>query len=127
MESVASSATSVLIGHIAGITSRIRVGAGGIMLPNHSPLVISEQFGTLAALYPGRIDLGVGRAPGTDGLTAQALRRNLNGDVDGFPNDVVELINYLGPHDREGGLLKERAFFKKSDIQVFTVPKIVIK
>ena len=101
MESVASSATSVLIGHIAGNTSRIRVGAGGIMLPNHSPLVIAEQFGTLAALYPGRIDLGVGRAPGTDGLTAQALRRNLNGDVDGFPNDVVELINYLGPHDRE--------------------------
>jgi luciferase family oxidoreductase group 1 len=99
MESVASAATSVLIGHIAGATSKIRVGSGGVMLPNHAPLVIAEQFGTLEALYPGRIDLGLGRAPGTDQVTAKALRRNLNSDVDQFPNDVVELINYLGPKD----------------------------
>lgn len=99
MESVASAATSVLIGHIAGATSKIRVGSGGVMLPNHAPLVIAEQFGTLEALYPNRIDLGLGRAPGTDQTTAQALRRNLNSDVNQFPNDVVELINYLGPKD----------------------------
>lgn len=98
MESVASAATSVLIGHIAGGTQRIRVGAGGIMLPNHAPLVIAEQFGTLDALYPHRIDLGLGRAPGTDGLTAMALRRNLQ-SADNFPQDVMELINYLGPRD----------------------------
>jgi luciferase family oxidoreductase group 1 len=99
MESVASSATAVLIGHVAGATSTIRVGSGGVMLPNHAPLVIAEQFGTLEALYPGRIDLGLGRAPGTDQLTAQALRRNLNSDVNQFPNDVVELLNYLGPRE----------------------------
>ncbi len=99
MESVASAATSVLIGHIAGNTSSIRVGSGGVMLPNHAPLIIAEQFGTLALLYPGRIDLGIGRAPGTDPLTSHALRRNLKGDVNSFPNDVVELINYLGPRD----------------------------
>ena len=81
MESVASAATSLLIGHVANATKDIRVGSGGVMLPNHAPLVIAEQFGTLEALYPGRIDLGLGRAPGTDQLTAQALRRNLNGDV----------------------------------------------
>jgi luciferase family oxidoreductase group 1 len=101
MESVASAATSVLIGHIAGATSSIRVGSGGVMLPNHAPLVIAEQFGTLEALYPNRIDLGIGRAPGTDQVTAQALRRTLNNDINQFPNDVVELINYLGP--REAG------------------------
>ncbi|HZY82653.1 MAG TPA: LLM class flavin-dependent oxidoreductase [Cyclobacteriaceae bacterium] len=101
MESVASSATSVLIGHIAGATKTIRVGSGGVMLPNHAPLVIAEQFGTLEALYPRRIDLGIGRAPGTDQLTAQALRRNLNNDVNQFPNDVVELLNYLGPRDTQ--------------------------
>lgn len=99
MESVASAATSVLIGHVANATTSIRVGSGGVMLPNHAPLVIAEQFGTLEALYPGRIDLGLGRAPGTDQLTAHALRRNLNGNVDQFPNDVVELIGYLGPRD----------------------------
>jgi len=99
MESVASAATSVLIAHVAGATSKIRIGSGGVMLPNHAPLVIAEQFGTLEALFPGRIDLGLGRAPGTDQTTAQALRRNLNADVDQFPNDVVELINYLGPKD----------------------------
>ena len=95
MSGIASAATSVVIGYIAGGTQRIRVGAGGIMLPNHSPLVIAEQFGTLAALFPGRIDLGVGRAPGTDPRTAAALRRNLSGDVDHFPQDVLELIAYL--------------------------------
>ena len=99
MESVASAATSVLIGFVAGHTSSIRVGSGGIMLPNHAPLVIAEQFGTLEALYPGRIDLGIGRAPGTDPITSQALRRNLKGDIDNFPSDVIELIKYLGPRD----------------------------
>jgi luciferase family oxidoreductase group 1 len=102
MESVASAATAVLIGHIARETSTIRVGAGGIMLPNHAPLIIAEQFGTLESLYPGRIDLGLGRAPGTDQPTAYALRRNLNGDVDGFPNDVAELLQYFGPADKQG-------------------------
>ncbi len=98
MESVASAATSVLIGYVAGGTTSIRVGAGGIMLPNHAPLVIAEQFGTLESLYPRRIDLGLGRAPGTDGVTAMALRRNLQ-SADNFPGDVIELINYLGPRD----------------------------
>jgi luciferase family oxidoreductase group 1 len=96
MPGIASAATSVVIGHVAGGTSSIRVGAGGIMLPNHAPLVIAEQFGTLAALYPGRIDLGVGRAPGTDPRTALALRRTLEGDIENFPNDVLELIALLG-------------------------------
>jgi luciferase family oxidoreductase group 1 len=96
MPGIASAATSVVIGHIAGGTKTIRVGAGGIMLPNHAPLVIAEQFGTLASLYPGRIDLGVGRAPGTDQRTALALRRTLEGDIENFPQDVLELIAYLG-------------------------------
>ncbi len=95
MPGIASAATAVVIGHVAGGTHRIRVGAGGIMLPNHAPLVIAEQFGTLAALYPGRIDLGVGRAPGTDQRTALALRRTLEGDIENFPNDVLELIALL--------------------------------
>src|SRR5665811_2232888 len=85
MPGIASAATAVLIGHVAGGTSRIRVGAGGIMLPNHSPLIVAEQFGTLESLYPGRIDLGLGRAPGSDQRTAQALRRNLTSDSDEFP------------------------------------------
>ncbi|HEU4633023.1 MAG TPA: LLM class flavin-dependent oxidoreductase [Flavisolibacter sp.] len=101
MESVASSATAVLIGYVAGGTSSIRVGSGGVMLPNHAPLIIAEQFGTLASLYPHRIDLGLGRAPGTDPLTSYALRRGLKGDVDNFPNDIAELISYLGPKDIE--------------------------
>jgi len=92
---IASSATSVVIGHIAGGTKTIRVGAGGIMLPNHSPLIIAEQFGTLASLYPDRIDLGLGRAPGTDQMTWQALRRHASTDVNDFPRDVVELQHYL--------------------------------
>ncbi|KQZ15432.1 alkane 1-monooxygenase [Mesorhizobium sp. Root554] len=97
MVGIASAATAVVIGHVAGGTKTIRVGAGGIMLPNHSPLVIAEQFGTLAALFPGRIDLGLGRAPGTDMLTARALRRNLEASVDTFPQDVIELMNYFRP------------------------------
>lgn len=99
MESVASSATAVLIAYVAGGTSTIRVGSGGVMLPNHAPLIIAEQFGTLESIYPGRIDLGIGRAPGTDPVTSYALRRNLRNDVDEFPNDVTELINYLQPKD----------------------------
>jgi luciferase family oxidoreductase group 1 len=97
MPGIASAATSVVIGQVAAATSTIRVGSGGIMLPNHAPLVIAEQFGTLEALFPGRIDLGVGRAPGTDQMTARALRRTLAGDVDRFPQDVVELMRYLDP------------------------------
>ncbi|WP_309092688.1 LLM class flavin-dependent oxidoreductase [Phenylobacterium sp.] len=97
MPGVASAATAVVIAHVAAGTSTIRVGAGGIMLPNHAPLVIAEQFGTLESLFPGRIDLGVGRAPGTDQMTARALRRTLVGDVDRFPQDVVELMNYFQP------------------------------
>ena len=93
MPAVASAATSIVIAHIAGGTSTIRVGAGGIMLPNHSPLVIAEQFGTLESLFPGRIDLGVGRAPGSDQVTALALRRNVN--IDSFPQDVQELVALL--------------------------------
>jgi luciferase family oxidoreductase group 1 len=97
MPGIASAATSVVIAHVAGGTKSIRVGAGGVMLPNHSPLVIAEQFGTLAALFPGRIDLGLGRAPGTDGLTARALRRDLETGADTFPQDVVELQGYFKP------------------------------
>jgi len=96
MPGIASAATAVVIGHIAAGTSRIRVGAGGIMLPNHAPLVIAEQFGTLAQLFPGRIDLGLGRAPGTDQTTAYALRRSLT-NSDNFPQDVLELQAYLAP------------------------------
>lgn len=92
---IASAATSVLLAHVGAHTKTIRLGSGGVMLPNHAPLVIAEQFGTLASLYPGRIDLGLGRAPGTDGLTAQALRRTLTGDVDRFPNDIMELQGYF--------------------------------
>ncbi len=95
MAGIASAATSVVIGHVAAATSRIRVGAGGVMLPNHAPLVIAEQFGTLESLFPGRIDLGLGRAPGTDQATAHALRRTLTGGVDRFPEDVRELQRYF--------------------------------
>lgn len=100
MPGIASAATSVLIGHIAGGTSTIRVGAGGIMLPNHSPLVIAEQFGTLESLYPGRIDLGLGRAPGSDQVVARALRRHLDTDPDAFPQDVLELMEYFSTDSR---------------------------
>ena len=115
MDGVASSATAVLIGYIAGGTNSIRVGSGGVMLPNHAPLVIAEQFGTLATLYPGRIDLGLGRAPGTDRLTMRALRRHLSSsdEEDGFPRDVTELIAYLGD--------------ERSDMPVRAIPGIGTK
>lgn len=96
MPGIASAATAVLIGHLAGGTTTLRLGAGGIMLPNHSPLVIAEQFGTLSSLYPDRIDLGLGRAPGSDQRTMQALRRQRSGEVDDFPADVHELMSYFG-------------------------------
>ncbi|AXE93049.1 luciferase family oxidoreductase group 1 [Paraburkholderia terricola] len=95
MTGIASAATSVVIGYVAGGTQKIRVGSGGVMLPNHAPLVIAEQFGTLASLYPGRIDLGLGRAPGTDQSTARALRRDLQNSAESFPDDVVELQRYF--------------------------------
>ncbi|MHB1519208.1 MAG: LLM class flavin-dependent oxidoreductase [Acidimicrobiales bacterium] len=99
MPQVASSAPAVLVGHLAGTTTTIRVGAGGVMLPNHAPLVIAEQFATLEALHPGRIDLGLGRAPGTDPATARALRRTADLSAERFPDDVIELVGYLA----EGG------------------------
>ncbi|MCY1207036.1 luciferase family oxidoreductase, group 1 [compost metagenome] len=101
MEGIASSATAVLLAYLAGGTSRIRLGSGGIMLPNHAPLVVAEQFGTLASLYPGRIELGLGRAPGADHLTARALRRDRLGSADDFPQDVEELQMLLGPRQPE--------------------------
>ncbi|MGD9538775.1 MAG: LLM class flavin-dependent oxidoreductase [Alphaproteobacteria bacterium] len=97
MPGIASAATAVVIAHVTQGTATIRVGAGGIMLPNHAPLMIAEQFGTLESLFPGRIDLGLGRAPGTDQMTAQALRRNLMSDPDRFPHDVIELMAYFRP------------------------------
>jgi luciferase family oxidoreductase group 1 len=100
MPGIASAATSVLMCHVANGTSTIRIGAGGIMLPNHSPLVIAEQFGTLESLFPGRIELGLGRAPGSDHTTARALRRNLASDADEFPQDVVELMDYFADSPR---------------------------
>lgn len=102
MPFIASSATSVVIGHVAAHTSKIRVGSGGIMLPNHSPLVIAEQFGTLESLFPGRIDLGLGRAPGTDGYTAQALRRGHGSDGSDFPEQLAELRAYFNPASASG-------------------------
>ncbi|QJR80074.1 LLM class flavin-dependent oxidoreductase [Alteromonas pelagimontana] len=99
MRAVASAATSVMLAGVGAVTDKIRIGAGGIMLPNHSPLVIAEQFGTLAAMYPDRVDLGLGRAPGTDMATARALRRNLHGDVDDYPSDVALLQDYLSDDD----------------------------
>ena len=104
MPGIASAATSVVMGHVAAGTSTIRVGAGGIMLPNHSPLVIAEQFGTLAALFPGRIDLGLGRAPGSDQATTRALRRN-PAAAESFPDDVVELMSYFRPSDPSQGVI----------------------
>jgi luciferase family oxidoreductase group 1 len=97
MPGIASAATAVVIAHVAGGTTRIRVGAGGIMLPNHAPLIVAEQFGTLESLFPGRIDLGLGRAPGTDHTTARALRRTLVSNPDDFPQDVLELMSYFEP------------------------------
>jgi luciferase family oxidoreductase group 1 len=104
MPGIASAATSIVMAHIAGGTKTIRVGAGGIMLPNHAPLVVAEQFGTLESLFPGRIDLGLGRAPGGDHATARALRRTLHSDPDAFPHDVLELLSYF--HPEEGQLVR---------------------
>src|SRR5438309_4871098 len=105
IDGLACSATPVLIGHVAGATKTIRVGSGGVMLPNHAPLVVAEQFGTLEALYPGRIDLGLGRAPGGDFATMRALRRDLGQSGDDFPALLAELRNYLGP-ERPGQAVK---------------------
>ena len=102
MRGIASAATSVVIGHVAAATNHIRVGAGGIMLPNHAPLVIAEQFGTLDALFPGRIDLGLGRAPGSDQRVARALRRTLESDANAFPQDVLELQSYFADDGQTG-------------------------
>lgn len=102
MEGIASAATAVALSHVGHGTKSIRIGAGGIMLPNHAPMVIAEQFGTLEALFPGRVDLGLGRAPGSDQRTAQALRRNLNSDANEFPRDVLELQAFLAGDDRLG-------------------------
>jgi luciferase family oxidoreductase group 1 len=99
MPGIASAATSLIMAHVAAGTKTIRVGAGGIMLPNHAPLIIAEQFGTLESLFPGRIDLGLGRAPGGDHATAHALRRTLHSDPDAFPHDVLELMSYFHPED----------------------------
>jgi len=99
MPGIASAATSIVIAHVGAATKTIRIGSGGIMLPNHSPLVIAEQFGTLEALNPGRVDLGIGRAPGTDMMTARALRRNIEAGVESFPNDILELQHLLGEPD----------------------------
>ncbi|EJK79794.1 LLM class flavin-dependent oxidoreductase [Agrobacterium rhizogenes] len=105
MPGVASAATAVVIGHVGAATSRIRIGSGGVMLPNHAPLVIAEQFGTLEALFPGRVDLGLGRAPGTDMRTAQALRRNLDAGAQSFPNDIIELQHLFSPADENQSIL----------------------
>jgi luciferase family oxidoreductase group 1 len=99
MRGIASAATAVALAHVGDGTSTIRIGAGGIMLPNHSPLQVAEQFGTLDALFPGRVDLGLGRAPGTDQAAAMAMRRSMTSDAGQFPRDVVELLDYLGPVD----------------------------
>ena len=99
MVGIASAATSVLIGYLAANTTTLHLGSGGVMLPNHSPLVIAEQFGTLNTLYPGRIDLGLGRAPGSDQPTMRALRRHMSGDVDNFPRDVAELVDWFDARD----------------------------
>jgi luciferase family oxidoreductase group 1 len=101
MPGIASAATAVLLAYVGAGTSTIRIGSGGVMLPNHSPLVIAEQFGTLESLYPGRIDLGLGRAPGSDQRTAHALRRDLQSDADQFPQDVVELMDYMSKTPRQ--------------------------
>ncbi|MDB5879612.1 MAG: alkane 1-monooxygenase [Variovorax sp.] len=101
MPGIASAATAVLLAYIGAGTSTIRIGAGGVMLPNHSPLVIAEQFGTLESLYPGRVDLGLGRAPGSDQRTAQALRRDLQSDSDRFPQDVIELMDFMSKTPRQ--------------------------
>ncbi|SSC70082.1 unnamed protein product [Ciceribacter sp. T2.26MG-112.2] len=105
MPGIASAATSLVIAHVGQATKRIRIGSGGVMLPNHSPLVIAEQFGTLEALFPGRVDLGLGRAPGTDMRTARALRRNMEAGAESFPHDIIELRRLLGEPAEDQALL----------------------
>lgn len=105
MRGVASAATAVLLSHIGAATSTIRIGAGGVMLPNHAPLVIAEQFGTLAELYPDRVDLGLGRAPGTDMMTARALRRDIHGDAERYPQDIAELQHYFSDEQHQQGVI----------------------
>lgn len=105
MPGIASAATAIVIAHVGAGTSTIRIGSGGVMLPNHSPLVIAEQFGTLEALFPGRVDLGLGRAPGTDMRTARALRRNMEAGAESFPHDIIELQRLLGEPNEDQGLL----------------------
>lgn len=105
MPGIASAATSLVIAHVGQATKRIRIGSGGVMLPNHSPLVIAEQFGTLEALFPGRVDLGLGRAPGTDMRTARALRRNMEAGTESFPHDIIELRRLLGEPAEDQALL----------------------
>jgi luciferase family oxidoreductase group 1 len=117
MPGIASAATSVALAHVAVATSTIRIGAGGIMLPNHAPLLIAEQFGTLAALHPGRVDLGLGRAPGSDQIAARAMRRNLAADVDQFPADVVELMSYF--HAAEPGQVLQAVPGAGEDVAVW--------
>lgn len=107
MTGIASAATSVLIGYLAANTTTLHLGSGGVMLPNHSPLVIAEQFGTLNTLYPGRIDLGLGRAPGSDQRTMMALRRHMSGDIDNFPRDVAELVDWFDARDPGTRLWRE--------------------
>ena len=99
MPGIASAATAVALAYVGAGTATIRIGAGGIMLPNHSPLQVAEQFGTLESLFPGRVDLGLGRAPGTDQAAAMAMRRNLPSDPNAFPRDVVELLDYFQPSE----------------------------
>jgi luciferase family oxidoreductase group 1 len=128
MPGVASAATAIVIAHVAAATTRIRVGAGGIMLPNHSPLVVAEQFGTLESLFPGRIDLALGRAPGTDPLTARALRRHHAGDAaEAFPQDVLEVMHYFQPASESAtatlrGLPDDKSAHEKSRADVRAVP-----
>ena len=116
MPGIASAATAVVIAHVAGGTRTIRVGAGGIMLPNHAPLVVAEQFGTLEALFPGRIDLGLGRAPGTDHATARALRRTLVSDPDAFPQDILELMSYFATARGADGSRRSRNGIEGSNL-----------
>ncbi|HBO23780.1 luciferase-like monooxygenase [Providencia sp.] len=113
MTGIASAATSVLIGYLAANTSTLRLGSGGIMLPNHSPLVIAEQFGTLNTLYPERIDLGIGRAPGSNQQTMQALRRHMNNDIDNFPQDVAQIVNWFDATDPDPAVRPVPGFGEK--------------
>ena len=117
MTGIASAATSVLIGYLAANTTTLHLGSGGVMLPNHSPLVIAEQFGTLNTLYPGRIDLGLGRAPGSDQRTMMALRRHMSGDIDNFPRDVAELVDWFDARDPNPDMLFQALHLYRSNFK----------